>query len=55
MNRPETRAFEVTTEIVVSKMSNSNLSVSKDNGILVGEYFQEIYKKVLEVAKDINE
>lgn len=55
MNRPEATAFEAAKEIVIAKMSNTHLGISREAGKMVGEYFQEIYKKVLEVTKDIKE
>lgn len=53
MNRPETAAFEATKEIVTATVSNSTLSPIKANGEKVGEYFQAIYNKILEITKDI--
>ena len=55
MIRPEKEAFQAAKEIVIAKMSNSTLSISEKTGQTVGDYFQEIYKKVLEIAKDIKE
>lgn len=55
MGRSEKTAFDATKDIVVTTMTNLKITVDKDSGIVVGEYFQEIYKRILEVSKDIKE
>ena len=51
MNSVEKFALDVTRDIVVAKTQNSTMSVNKPGGISAGEFFEEIYKKVLERAK----
>lgn len=55
MDRPEKKALEITTEIVVAKMSNSGLSTNSANGKVVGEFFTEIYNKVLAITKTVED
>lgn len=51
MNRPEKKALEITTEIVVAQMQNTSGPVCSETGKDVGDYFREIYNSVLEITK----
>lgn len=55
MSMIEKVAFDATKEIVVAAMPTLTRHMYDEIGIETGEFFQEIYKKVLEVAKDIKE
>lgn len=44
-------ALDITTQIVVAKMSNSSISVVGDCGIKVGDFFSEIYKKIAQIVE----
>lgn len=50
-NNPERLAFNTAKEIVVAKMSNAEHSIDRTTGGLVGEYFEALYNKLLEIAK----
>lgn len=53
MIKPERIAFDATKEIVIAKMTNTTLAPCKNGGKDVGDFFQEIYDKLLEIAKKI--
>lgn len=53
MNRPEEKALEIATQIGVSKVANTNLGVSAEGGQRLGEFFEAIYNKVVEITKSI--
>ena len=53
MLHPETKALEIVKEIVTARMTNADHRIDKESGARVGEYFQEIYNKVLEITKEI--
>ena len=55
MDRPEKIAFETTKEIVVARMNNAQHKLSTESGELVGEYFEAIYNKLLEISKSNND
>lgn len=55
MLHPEIKALEITKEIVTASMTNYTVPASKVNGEKVGEFFQEIYNKILEVTKNISD
>ena len=48
-------ALDVTTEIVVAKMSNTTITPTGENGVHVAAFFQAIYDKILEIALDEND
>lgn len=50
-NNPELLAFKTAKEIVVAKMTNTDRCTDGATGELVGEYFEAIYNKLLEIAK----
>ena len=50
-NNPERLAFNTAKEIVVARMSNAEHSIDGTTGELVGEYFEALYNKLLEIAK----
>lgn len=50
-NNPELLAFKTAKEIVVAKMANTDRCTDGATGELVGEYFEAIYNKLLEIAK----
>ena len=53
LNRPEEKALEIATQICVSKVANTNLGVSAEGGQRLGEFFEGIYNKVVEITKSI--
>lgn len=50
MTNIERYAIEITKEIVVSKMSSSDVSPSEAGGENVADFFEAIYNKVLSIA-----
>ncbi len=55
MVKPEKLAFDATKEIVIAKMTNTTLPPCEDSGSNVGDFFKEIYNKILEIAKTIED
>lgn len=53
MTNPEYNALTITKEIVTARITNATHQTDKENGEKVGDYFQEIYKKVLEITKNV--
>lgn len=53
MTFPEQKALDIATQIVVSKVSNSNGNTDKDAGVRTGEYFEAIYNAVKEICISI--
>lgn len=45
-------ALEIAKDITVSKMSNSTLSATQENGEKVAAFFEAIFNKVLELTDD---
>lgn len=54
-NNPDRIAFETAKEIVVARMANAEHRIDEATGELVGEYFEAIYNKLLEIAKSGDE
>ncbi len=52
MDRTKTFALDVAKEITVSRVSNTNLVISKDGGEDIADFYEAIFKKVYELAKD---
>ena len=55
MDSPETKALEITTQIVVAKMENSGNAACKKSGEDTAEFFKEIYNAVKEITSSIEE
>ncbi len=51
MNRPYEEAFKTTNELVKARLSNTNSGINHATGQNVADYYQEIFDKVLEIAK----
>lgn len=45
-------ALNAAKEITVSRMINTNLSPTKSGGECVAEFYEAVYRKVLELAKE---
>lgn len=43
------KALEYTKDIVVSRLSNTNMSISKETGEYTAEFFEAIYNKIVEL------
>ena len=54
VTRSERYAIDAAKEIVIAKMSNSSLVANKENGENVAEFFESIYKKIVELAKPMD-
>lgn len=52
MDRTKTFALDAAKEITVSRVSNTNLCINKDGGEDVADFYEAIFKKVYELAKD---
>ena len=52
MDRTKTFALAIANEITVSRVSNTNLGISKEVGEDVADFYEAIFKKVYELAKD---
>lgn len=55
MNRPEIKALDITTEIVVAKMQSETYSATESSGKNVGKFFKEIYDSVLAITSNIKD
>jgi len=55
MNHSKSVAFEATKEMVIARMQNTNLPVNKDGGENVADFFETIYNKVSEIAKNCDD
>ena len=53
MDRSKKYAIEAAKEITVAVMSEGNLRVDKAGGESVGDFFQAVYSKIEEIAKEI--
>ena len=53
MSRLDTKALEITKEIVVAHAQNSNMPCTKEGGECIAEFFKEIYKGVKEITDSI--
>lgn len=51
MSGPYEKAFEVTNELVKSALSAIEKPVNQVEGQNAAEYYQEVFDKVLEIAK----
>lgn len=50
MTSTQSYAMDMTKEIVVAKMSSSTITICPENSQAVANFFEEIYKKVYEIA-----
>jgi len=55
MNRSKKYAIEAAKEITIAFVSNNETCASQEMGEEVGDFFQAVYKKVEEIAKDVPE
>lgn len=51
MSRESHFALEAAKEITIAHVGSTNLIPSKDAGKQVAEYYEEVFKKILELAK----
>lgn len=52
MSREASYALEAAKEITVARVGNTNLGINKAGGEQVAEFYEAIYKKILELAKN---
>lgn len=45
-------AFDTTKELLIAKLGNSNLGISKDSGEQLAAMFEAVYTGLLKLAKD---
>lgn len=55
LNRNERLAFEVAKDIVTARMTAISVPVNKEDGKATGEFFEEVYKKLLEILPAEND
>ena len=55
VDRTSRLAFDATKEIVIASCQQSQMTKNKANGECVAEFFEEIYKKLSVLAKDVHE
>lgn len=53
MDRSKKYAIDAAKEITVALMAEGNLRVDKSGGESAGDFFQAIYSKIEEIAKDV--
>lgn len=51
----ESKALEITTQIVVAKMENSTNAACQNSGKDTAEFFKEVYNAVKEITSAIEE
>jgi hypothetical protein len=44
-------ALEAAKQVVIAKASNTNIPFNADGGASVGNFYEELYKKIFELAK----
>lgn len=54
MDAMQRLALDTAKEIVVAKMSNSTIRTDADGGKAAADFFEEIYNRVLSIAKNEN-
>ena len=54
MTRAEQFALDAAKEIMIARVGNTNLSISKEGGEQIADCYEAIYKKLLELAKASN-
>lgn len=52
MTRASKYALDVAKEITVARMSNTAITPDKNGGENVADFFEVIYNKIFEIAKD---
>ena len=52
MNRYEREAFNVAKDILVAKVSNTNIRADGDGGQAIGDCFEAIYTKLLQILNN---
>lgn len=55
MDSFKSKALEITTQIVVAKMENSDGAACKKTGEDTAEFFKEVYNAVKEITSSIEE
>lgn len=45
-------ALQAAKEIVVARVANSSVAMNAENGKLVGDYFEQVYKKLCKIATE---
>lgn len=52
MDRSDRYALDAAKEMTIAKLSNANITINSESGKHVADFFEEIYKKVSEIAKE---
>ena len=52
MSRAVNYALEAAKEITIARVSNTNLSVTKEGGERVADFYEAVYNKILEIANN---
>ena len=55
MTRPQLRALDIATQIVIAKVANDNATICAANGQLLADYFKAIYENVLEITETVSD
>lgn len=45
-------ALDAAKEITIAKVSNSNVTATKDGGKNVSEFYQEVFDKILDLSRE---
>lgn len=51
MDRKVNYALEAAKEITISRVSNTTIAVTKEGGEHVADFYEAVFKKILEIAK----
>ncbi len=54
MNFPETKALEIATTLVNTRLQNTTIQLNQDGGKSVVEFFEAIYNGVKAITENIN-
>lgn len=55
MDRSDRYALDAAKEMTIAKLSNANIIINSESGKNVADFFEEIYKKVSEIAKKVED
>ena len=52
LNREERYALDAAKEITIARMSSADCRVTKEGGEGVADFFEAVYRKILQLAKE---
>lgn len=55
MQKPQKYAIDTAKEITIALLQNTQAYSTGEGGESVGDFFQAVYRKVLEIAKEVSD